>query len=445
MHTHATPKAVEKFSSLLNSPKSNIYIDTCFGKADNEHHAIGLKFLLNQKGAILRSGKKIIVIHYVVEELKKKLAQGHQWAEDMLNTIFHYSEIFDVRKKSDIENELDSMESCGFADEALRRIAIADASQGNHPTLLTADYACALALATNVYTSVIFILDWTTASQPTVRRMSEFMERYKSLYAIEQLPNLFSNSDVVLTSSALRSKELSMFLDILKRTTVKGAKLPVYIYETALEKADTLPSLFLELVPYLHLVRKSSFSDDFSWIQANFTTRTSGRDIVIVGSNSALKILKEKLDVSQNFHTYRKVDSIRYYRISPLGALRGIQSLNRPTLKRNTASIEDILSASDEMLSAATTAPDIIKAAHKGNTNAMGVLSAMYEHGYAVRKSPIMALLWKERRDAIKGLRKRFNQNATLKKGSLISRFKYFIEDVDFYIKRTLTQLILIK
>ena len=86
-----------------------------------------------------------------------------------------------------------------------------------------------------------------------------------------------------------------------------------------------------------------------------------------------------------------------------------------------------------------------MKAAHKGNIRAMGVLSAMYEHGYAVRQSPTMALLWKERRDAIKALRKQFNPKKVQKNTSLLSRFKYFVEHLDCYLKRTLTQLVLIK
>lgn len=445
MHTYATPKAVEKFVALLNAPKSTIYIDTCFGKSDNEHHAIGLEFLLNQKDTILRCGKKIHVIHYVVNELKKKQKQGHSWAEDMLNTIFSNPEIFEVRQKSTIEKELDSTENCNFADEALRRIAIADASRGDCPVLLTADYACALAIGTNVYNSVIFILDWTTSTTPTVRRMTEFMDRYKGLYVMQSLANLFNTADVVLTGSALRSKELPMFLDMLKRTTVQGGKLPVYIHETALAKATNLPPLLQELMPYLHLVRKGSFTDDFSWIQANYTTRSTGRDVVLVGSCNALENLKTKLDSAKNFHMNRRSDNIRYYQIAPMGVLRGIQSLNRPIRKQNTVTVEDILSAADEALPEATTAPDIMKAAHKGNIRAMGVLSAMYEHGYAVRQSPTMALLWKERRDAIKALRKQFNPKKVQKNTSLLSRFKYFVENLDCYLKRTLTELVLIK
>lgn len=444
MQTYATPKAVEKFISLLNLPKSSIYIDTCFGKSDNKHHAIGLEFILNQKEAILCSGKKIIVIHYVAEELKKKKAQGHHWAEDTLNTIFCNPEIFEIRGKSDIEKELDSTEHRSFADEALRRIAIADVSQGYWPALLTADYACALAITTNVYTSITFILDWTTG-RPTVRDITDFMKRFKGLYAMECLSSLFSKSDIVLTSSALRSKELNLFLDLLKRTVVQGKKLPVYIHETALAKASNLPASFLKLAPHLHVIPKGSYTEDFFWIQATFTTRSTGRDIVIVGNNHSLEHLKERLDHVQHLHTNRRADRIKYYQIGTLGMLRGIKSLNSHTSEQSAFSIENIITAANENTSAGTTAPDIMKAAQEGNTRAMGVLSSMYEHGYAVRKSPTMAQLWKERRIAIIALRKRRKQQAAELSPSLFSRFKCFVADVDCYIKNSLTQLILIK
>lgn len=445
MQTYATAKAVEKFTSLQNSPKSSIYIDTCFCQADNEHPAIGLEFLLAQKDAILRSGKRIIVIHYVAEELRRKQSQGHRWAHEALNTILRNTDIFEVRKKSDIEKELDSSVNKCFADEALRRIAIADASRGYQPALLTADYACALAVATNVYSSVIFILDRVTAGTPTVRRMPEFMERFKGLYAIEYLSGLFSRADIVLTSSALRRKEFTMFLKLLKRITVQGEKLPVYIHESSLRKTTHLPALFQELMPHLHLVPNSSYTDEFSWMQASFAPRSSGRDIVIIGSAYALASLKEKLDNAKNFHTNRRVDCIKYYQIAPLGTLKGIQSLNHSTSRPNTVSVENLLSAADEELPAGTAVPDIIEAAHKGNTRAMGVLSSMYEHGYAVRQSSTMAFLWKERRDAITARRKQHKQQAANPNPSLLSRFKYFVADVDCYIKRTLTQLVLIK
>ena len=439
MHTtYATPQAIASFKAQLNNPDSIFYIDTCFGAEHNQQAPAGLALLSAMAVELRQSKKKINIIHFVAEELNQKAAQKERWACKMIRFVSDNQDIFTVRRKSNIEEELTSLESRHFADEALRRLAIADASQGKTPVLLTSDYGCAIAVATNSPKAQVFVLDRSTGEHAIIRDIADFQKQYKCTYISQRLPEIFTHSDIVLTSSALRCPRLDMLLEMLQFCVVRGQKLPVYIHESSLAQARDLRKSFTELLPYFHLVKGGNYGDETAELKAVYQTRHAGRKVMLVGSKTALTRLHSELDKAVNYHISQKCDYISYYHIGNLGSMVRISRLQHSAKCVNFDNLQSQLSDDSEETESGRAAALILAAARQGDVDAMGMAAAMYMHGFYVRQSPTMARLWRGKYLVSKKIR---SHNSTSKSNwfsNLLKHLQPSIDQFNHYVKRNI-------
>lgn len=406
MHIPASPKAIESLSALLQSPQSVLYADTCVGAKNKEAVALGLSFISSIKEELLRHGKKIHILHYVHNEVLNKKARKERWAIDMLNFIRRNKKIFTILEKSAIENELDEIPGLKhFADEALRRTALSDVSHGRKPVFLTGDYACGLSINTCVPESEVFVIDRNAQAIHSVLCIEEFVKLRTSVYIADKLPAIFSQADIVLTSSALRSKEFPNLAAMLKLCASKNQKLPVYVHETSLTKAQKLPSELGEILHKIHVVKDGDFHDEESRLLASYLVRQQRRNIILVGSHSMLSLLREKAAKTNTSFCHGRHDAIQYCTIGLLGMLHALKtpsaSGHAGTYILATKILQQTENAAEENEMDQIVAK-IMQAARRGNTSAMTTLSLMYKKGCGVTKSSLMAQLWAYRGRSMK-------------------------------------------
>ena len=406
MHIPASPKAIESLSALLQSPQAVLYADTCVGAKNKEAVALGLSFISSIKEELLRHGKKIHILHYVHNEVLNKKTRKERWAIDMLQFIRKNKEIFTIQEKSAIENELDEIPGLKhFADEALRRTALSDVSHGRKPVFLTGDYACGLSINTCVPESEVFVIDRNAQAIHSVLRIEEFVKHRTSVYIADKLPAIFSQADIVLTSSALRSKEFPNLAAMLKLCASKNQKLPVYVHETSLTKAQKLPSELGEILHKIHVVKDGDFHDEESRLLASYLVRQQRRNIILVGSHSMLSLLREKAAKTNTSFCHGRHDAIQYCTIGLLGMLHALKtpsaSGHAGTYILATKILQQTENVAEENEMDQIVAK-IMQAARRGNPSAMTTLSLMYKKGCGVTKSSLMAQLWAYRGRSMK-------------------------------------------
>ena len=406
MHIPASPKAIESLSALLQSPQAVLYADTCVGAKNKEAVALGLSFISSIKEELLSHGKKIHILHYVHNEVLNKKARKERWAIDMLQFIRKNKEIFTIQEKSAIENELDEIPGLKhFADEALRRTALSDVSHGRKPVFLTGDYACGLSINTCVPESEVFVIDRNAQAIHSVLCIEEFVKHRTSVYIADKLPAIFSQADIVLTSSALRSKEFPNLAAMLKLCASKNQKLPVYVHETSLTKAQKLPSELGEILHKIHVVKDGDFHDEESRLLASYLVRQQRRNIILVGSHSMLSLLREKAAKTNTSFCHGRHDAIQYCTIGLLGMLHALKtpsaSGHAGTYILATKILQQTENVAEENEMDQIVAK-IMQAARRGNTSAMTTLSLMYKKGCGVTKSSLMAQLWAYRGRSMK-------------------------------------------
>lgn len=400
MHNPASPQAIESFSALLQSPQTVLYADTCIGAKDNGTIALGLNFIASMKGDIRRSGKKINIIHYVHSELLKKKEQKQRWAIDTLSFIQRNKDIFNILEKSDIEKELDDMPGLkNFADEALRRTALADVTRNLQPAFLTGDYACGLGISSGVPESTVYVIDRNANAGYSVLLVNEFVQHRTSNYIADKLPAIFADTDMILTSSALRSKDFPHLLSMLRLSGADNQKLPVYIHETSISKAKQLPAEFSTILDRVHIVKDGDFLDEHARLLASYLVRKQHRNVMLVGSQAMLNQLREKAALSSTNHCHGHHDSVQYCTIGLLGMLHALKGSSSGQGRIYIPASKIIQQAGN-----ATAADgmghivaEIMQEARRGNASAMKALSLMYSKGCGVTKSKLMAQLWKRR------------------------------------------------
>lgn len=410
MHIPASPKAIESLSALLQSPQAVLYADTCVGAKNKEAVALGLSFISSIKEELLRHGKKIHILHYVHNEVLNKKARKERWAIDMLNFIRRNKEIFAILEKSAIENELDEIPGLKhFADEALRRTALSDVSHGRKPVFLTGDYACGLSINTCVPESEVFVIDRNANATHSVLCMDEFVQHRTGIYIADKLPAIFSDADIVLTSTALRSKEFPNLMTMLKLCGAKNQKLPVYVHETSLTRAHMVHSELRAILHKIHVVKDGEFQDEDSRLLASYLVRQQRRNIIFVGSHSMLTNLREKAAKTNTSYCHGRHDTIQYCTIGLLGMLHALKSPNSRGHVGTYIPSARILEHSEhrkEENEMDHIVANLMQASRLGNTDAMKALSLMYSKGCGVTKSKLMARLWANRYRNINNIKK---------------------------------------
>lgn len=402
MHTIASPQTLKEFAELIDKPNTVFYADTCISVRTGTTSG-GLSFIRNFRDNFVQAGKKINIIHYVQDELLRKKQENESWAINTLNFIKRNKKIFQILPISEAEEELNQMPRMKkFADEALRRIALAQEAAHQHPVILTGDFDCALGIQSSVPNASIYIIQRSLQNAPQVQPIREFVNLKKSSYTAEKLPDILSQADIVLTSSALGSKALTDFLDMLNQSAPNNTKFPVYVHEASINKARKLPIEFQEISHRLHIVKDDAFyNDEEARLLATYSVRKHNRRIILVGHYTNLSRLQARMSEIDTHYCLGKRDSCQFFTLGSLGMLRPLKDLNdRSRDKTNYIDSTELLQSSASGAQATDTiqlVAKIMEEAYKGNPLAMNDLSRLYDTGYGVTHSKLMAYLWRNK------------------------------------------------
>lgn len=391
--TQATKNA---FNRVLRDQKTVLYFDACFAKAfkqyaDDPISQPGLDFLSTFREEIIANNKRIVIMRYVMEELEKHANKNQEWAVRALSFIENNKDLFKILRKTKIESELDNLkESRGFADEAIRRRFIELTSCGLIPILLSADYGCARTASVISQHVCVFTIDHHNLSEAGVREWNEFLADQKSVYLRDTFPNMLKGCDIVLTSSALRSDYFPYFLENLEEFGTENERQPIYIHKQSYMHPCVKAPNITAVKDKINFVDKTEYQDEENCIIAEYTSRNSGRLVMLVGLQNELIKLKERIDSCPPLHLNNtRRDNILYYIISPLGKLVPAKkipgSANWRQIKEAVWQAHVNSTSTDTDTNKRVSA--LLESAYAGNTNAMGLVAQMFKLGVFLPQS----------------------------------------------------------
>lgn len=385
------------FRKILDTSNSVIYMDTCFASYQGSPHCnllVGLNFLSGMKEALLQSGKKIVLMHSVTQELEKCKSKREKWAKTALKYINKNGDLFQQLHKTLSESEMENQEfrKC-FADEALRCQFLSDLSNKLRPVLLTADAGCARAISSIHEDVQVFFIDRCNFSAPTVLTWTAFQEIQENDYINGMLPKQLDTYDIILTASALRSKNLPYFVQMLNRAIPEGSRANVKVHALSLiNNSEAYPAL-QQIKDKILFVNDGDFANEADRLCALYRTRNIGRKIMLVSdSENTASALKNKFDTSAICHINGRTDKVHFARISALGRLV-------PAVYKNQEAPTPAPAASSipTQLNGANVVEALMHAAKNGDDKAMGVIANMYEQGLYLPQSNEQAENWRKR------------------------------------------------
>ncbi len=301
----------------------NPYVDTCF--------------LMSEAGRryLLESGMRFSVIHSVKNELEKLAAKDKnvKAAQEALAFMAQHAELFDCCEQLPEERDILVSNRAGqnvLADSVFRRIAIRCADEQLPVHFLTAD--CSLAEVLGCYAERITYLerlggltrDWR-AHRAEATRM-----------AAAELASQLSESDVVFSSSGLRSPFLRQFLLNVQHLAANRKQLRPILHELSQGQicaGGHLPLDVLELLESSDVVRhcgcETPYRSETAMLDALYYARSSGRNVTVIVSGWD--------DVVQRYDARSHAaepgaDAVNFRVISPAGGL--VPLLNAWRLRR---------------------------------------------------------------------------------------------------------------
>lgn len=295
--------------ALTTTLTMNHFVDTCFLM-----HETGRRYLL-------AAGLRFSVIQTVKEELQRLADKTPPSAAacEGLALLQEYPERFEVLPV--LPEELDIRRSLPpgqrmMADSVFRRIAIGRADKQQPVHFLTSDTALAEVLGLYVEKITFFdrrkltVTDWQECR-------AEKIQEAKSTLA-QQL----GQSDVVLTSSALRSPFLNQFLQNVQAAALEKTQLPRL---HGLSRSvcpghlswETLALLANDEVVH-SIASDASYVTESALLDALYFARSSGRNIIMLVSG--WHDVVHRYDARTRAHEFN-ADSVIFCEIAPMGDL----------------------------------------------------------------------------------------------------------------------------
>lgn len=290
----------------------NPYVDTCF--------------LMSEAGRryLLESGMRFSVIHSVKNELEKLAAEDKnvKAAQEALAFMAQHAELFDCCEQLPEERDILVSNRAGqnvLADSVFRRIAIRCADEQVPVHFLTADSALAEVLGgyaeriTYLERQGGLVRDWREHRTETVP------------LAEAELAVLLKESDVVLSSSGLRSPFLRQFLLNVQHLAANHKRLRPILHELSQAQISADGHLSLELLELLessevvkHCGCETPYRSETAMLDALYYARSAGQNVTVIVSGWD--------DVVQRYDARSHAaepgaDAVNFRVISPAGGL----------------------------------------------------------------------------------------------------------------------------
>lgn len=246
------------------------YVDTCF--------------LMNEAGRqfLLRAQLRPKVICTVKLELEK--LQDRAEAKAAMHLLESEPDTVEIVKKLSEERDIEKSLADGrplTADSVFRRLAIRYRAEANKVRFLTADMALAEALS--LYGAEILYLSRPDKCVSNWRELRE-QRREDSL---NKLKELVQHTDVVLTSSVLKSPYLEQFLLNIESLELPAKHLPI-LHLVSQENCTHLSRNVLELLENNKIIRKNGcetkYPTEQALLDALYYARSSGRSVSMLVS-----------------------------------------------------------------------------------------------------------------------------------------------------------------
>lgn len=246
------------------------YVDTCF--LMNE---AGRQFLQRER----LHAKVICTVKLELENLKdraeaKAAMRLLESEPDTVEIVKKLSEERDIEKSLADERPL-------TADSVFRRLAIRYRSESNNVRFLTADMALAEALS--LYGAEILYLSRPDKCVSNWRKLRE--QRCED--SLIQLKELVQHTDVVLTSSVLKSPYLEQFLLNVESLALPARQLPI-LHPVSVENCTHLSLKALEMLENGKIIRKNGcetkYPTEQALLDALYYARLSGRSVCMLVS-----------------------------------------------------------------------------------------------------------------------------------------------------------------
>lgn len=290
----------------------NFFVDTCF--------------LMSEAGRryLLASGMRFSVIRTVKKELEKLAARDKnvKAAQEALSFMAQHAELFELCEQLPEERDILVSNREGqevLADSVFRRIAIRCADEQVPVHFLTADSALAEVL--RGYAERITYLE---RQGGLVRDWREHRTETVPL-AEAELAVLLKESDVVLSSSGLRSPFLRQFLLNVQHLAANHKRLRPILHELSQAQISADGHLSLELLELLessevvkHCGCETPYRSETAMLDALYYARSAGRRVTVIVSGWD--------DVVQRYDARSHAaepgaDAVNFRVISPTGGL----------------------------------------------------------------------------------------------------------------------------
>lgn len=263
-------KAARISSAMKATDVIDTYVDTCF--LMNE---AGRQFLQRER----LHAKVICTVKLELENLKDRAE-----AKAAMRLLESEPDTVEIVKKLSEERDIEKSLADGrplTADSVFRRLAIRYRSESNNVRFLTADMALAEALS--LYGAEILYLSRPDKCVSNWRKLRE--QRCED--SLNQLRELVQHTDVVLTSSVLKSPYLEQFLLNVESLALPARQLPI-LHPVSVENCTHLSLKALEMLENGKIIRKNGcetkYPTEQALLDALYYARLSGRSVCMLVS-----------------------------------------------------------------------------------------------------------------------------------------------------------------
>ncbi len=282
---------------------------------------VDTSFLMNEQGRkyLQAGGRRVKVIRTIMDELQRQ--SSNPGAVQARRLLEEQPQFFDLLS-AELSEERDARKGMPegmyiSADSVFRRIAIRGLDSETNVRFLTADTALAETLSVYPTSHVTCLLrqsgelgDWRVMREKLAKEVQQSLLEWLSC------------TDVVLTSSALRSPYLHRFLLNVQAVNPGGALLPI-VHKISIDSVLSRGHVSREVMELLddrRVVRREGvetvYRTEFAMLDAVYGARCLGRDVCMLVADWELA---DSMEARSRGHEQR-ADVLSYCLLTPWGS-----------------------------------------------------------------------------------------------------------------------------